>query len=73
VQELKLWDFLTHKNFCQDMLTEMDRDDVIHILCMSGAAYFHLNRSVNEQNWVRRKSSPTPSTIVAQRLDNDMV
>jgi hypothetical protein len=72
VQELKLRNFLTHKSFCQDMGTEMGCD-VIHILWMSGAAYFHLDHSVNEQNWVRRKSSPSPSAIIAQRLGNDMV
>jgi hypothetical protein len=55
------------------MLTEMDCDDIIHILWMSDAAYFHLDRSVNEQNWVRRKPSPTSSLITAQGLGNDMV
>jgi hypothetical protein len=31
VQELKLRYFLTHKNVCQKMLTEMGHDNVIHI------------------------------------------
>jgi hypothetical protein len=46
VQELKRWDFLICKNFCQEMLTEMGHGDIPG---MSDEAYFHLDHSVNEQ------------------------
>jgi hypothetical protein len=52
VQELKPRDLLTRKNFCQEMLTQMDHDeDFIHNLWMSDEAHFHLDGFVSKQNF----------------------